>query len=305
MQDFCEDAKFYEAFRQSRIPDFDPGYLLVKKDGKRIATVPYFLMDFRPGAFIDLALFRKLPVSMKAAFVGHPSADVGRIDGEASGEVLHEVNDFLFAKAGLVVYKFFRESLPLQEFFEIPGMPIPILKVERDYFADIHGPKRKHLHREIHLTEGLEYREPSDCLPLEEIYRLYLNTYNHGEMQFEKLNLDYFRNTAPISRYLLVYFQGELIGFAQWLQKDGSICGKYLGMDYGKGKPHGIYFAIMLQMIRIAIREGCREIDFGVSGYEVKRRLGCELVPTRVYFRHANPVVNRLLGMMGKWIRLD
>lgn len=300
--DYCEDSHFYSAFQKSKVPGFEVGYLLIRRGVKRVSVAPFFLMDYRPSLFFDNPSLQLLFgfLKFKTAFVGHPSADVGRIDGEISEEVLEAVNDFLSTKASLIVYKFFETALPLHDFFRLSGMPIPILKVGNDYFSKLHGAEKKHLNREIRLSKELEFREvspakPSD-IPLDEIYRLYLETYHHSDMRFEKLNKDYFIHTLGISSYLLVYLNGELIGFAQYLTKGNQICGKYLGMNYEKGKPHGLYFGMMLQIIKMAIRDGFGMIDFGVSGYSFKKWLGCQLIPTFVYFRHANPLINWLLG---------
>ena len=304
LRDYCEDAQFHSAFQKSKVPGFEIGYLLVKRDAERISVAPFFLYDYQLSLFFDNQLLKKLFgfLRLRAAFVGHPSADVGRIDGETSEEVLAAINNFLFTKSRLVVYKFFEQALPLHDFSTITGMPIPILKIEPDYFSSFHGTKRRHLKRELQLSEALHFKEvdhpaSSADIPLDEIYRLYLNSYNNSDLQFEKLNRDYFANTLSISRYLLVYLNSELVGFAQWFHKNGHICGKYLGMDYRKGNGF-LYPAIMLQIIKIAIRDGFSSIDFGVSGYAAKKRLGCQLVPTWVYFRHANPAVNWLLGRL-------
>lgn len=304
LKDYCEDAQFHSAFQKSKVPGFEIGYLLVKRDGARISVVPFFLYDYHLSLFFDNRLLRKLFgfVRLRAAFVGHPSADIGRIDGEVSEEVLTAINNFLLAKFRLVIYKFFEQTLPLHDFSTIPGMPLPLLKVKSSHFPDFHGTKRKHMKRDQKLSGKLHFREVNHPasgadIPLDEIYRLYLNSYDHSDLQFEKLNRDYFVNTLDISRYLLAYLDGELVGFAQWLHKGGLICGKYLGMDYEKGNGF-LYPAMMRQMIKIAIRDGFDSIDFGVSGYAAKKRLGCQLAPTWVYFRHANPAVNWLLGRL-------
>ncbi len=301
LSNFCEDSKFYRAFQESRLPEFEVGYVLITRDGKRVSIVPYFVMDYPADLFVDNPLLKRAFcfLKLKAAFVGHPSADIGRIDGEVSEEILDALNEFLFTKARLVVYKFFETALPLKDFVRVAGMPIPVLEVDADYFSSFHGNRSKHLRRELNLSNDLEFREvrhpyPSD-FPLENIYRLYLESYEHGHIRFEKLNKAYFVNTLEISSYLLAYLDGELIGFAQYLTKGSQICGKYLGMNYEKGKAHGLYFAMMTRIVKIAVRDGYKTIDFGVSGYSFKKWLGCRLMPTFVYFRHAHPVANWLL----------
>ena len=50
------------------------------------------------------------------------------------------------------------------------------------------------------------------------------------------------------------------------------------------------------------LREGLTEMECGPTSYDFKRRLGCELVPTFVYYRHDNPALHWLLGHARSWL---
>ncbi len=73
---------------------------------------------------------------------------------------------------------------------------------------------------------------------------------------------------------------------------------KYLGMDYEKSRKYGLYFVIMLNHIDICVRDGYAFYQTGPSSYDFKQRLGSTLIPTYIYFRHRNPVMNRALAIV-------
>ena len=60
---------------------------------------------------------------------------------------------------------------------------------------------------------------------------------------------------------------------------------------------HGVYFALAIRVVDLAIELGSEEIELGETHYEFKKALGCTLVDTSVYFRHRNPWVHRLMAL--------
>ncbi len=67
---------------------------------------------------------------------------------------------------------------------------------------------------------------------------------------------------------------------------------KYLGMDYERGRPHGLYFIMSLSHIEMCLRDGYTIYQTGCTTYEFKQRLGSTLHPVFLFFRHRNAVVN-------------
>jgi hypothetical protein len=47
-----------------------------------------------------------------------------------------------------------------------------------------------------------------------------------------------------------------------------------------------------------AIACGCSELELGETNYAFKKSLGSELIPTWVYYRHRNPLVNFVLARL-------
>lgn len=297
-----EDHRFLRAFQAAGIGDFRFGYLLVYRNEVRVSVVPYFTTEYRMNTLVTHVWLKHLlaPLRFRVACVGHPSTDQGRIEGEISAEVLQAVNGVLRDKGATIAYKWFAEALPLDGFVEVDGLPINMLAAGGDYPAALSRNVRKNVLRKLRKSAALEFSAytPDNPLPVEaidEVYALYGNTAARADLQFEELNADYFRLTAPISSYLIARENGRMIGFVQWLRKGARMSGKYVGMDYTRNRQFDLYFGMVLQSILRGVAGGVREFDLGVGSYYSKRMIGAVQRPTRLYFRHHNAFVQALL----------
>ena len=302
LPDEPEGAAFCKAFQASGIAEFDCRYLAVFRGKQRVAIVPYFLHEFCLNTMLPDGMLKKYlsRVKFRIACVGHPSADFGMIDGEASEDVLSLVNATLRKKTPLIAYKGFAAGLPLPGFVRLNGLPVAVLTIAGDYYSGLSVRRLDDFKRKLKKAEPLRFEE-CDALPellLVQAFRLYLNTYEQSPIKFERLTLDYFRKTAGISKFILC-FEGEtLIGFAQLVGKQRKMVGKYMGMDYECNRRYGLYFLLSLKAIEACAHEGYTRLELGVTSYHFKQLLGSQLVETSIYFRHNNPLANWLLGKL-------
>lgn len=300
LPDEPEGAAFHKAFLASGISDFKCSYLAIYRDGARIAVVPYFLSTFSLTELMPDSLFKKAFAWIKFnyACVGHPSTDFGLIDGEASSEVLALVNATLCKKAQLLAYKGFAQDLPLPGFSRVRGLPVSVLSISGDYYSGLDARRRNDFKHKLEKARALRFEEhsglPDHLVP--EVYRLYMNTYNHAPTRFEQLTQAYFQNTAAISKFLLFFEADMLIGFAQLIGKNKKACFTYVGMDYLHNRQYGLYYAICLKGVETCLKYGYRQMELGVTSYHFKHLLGARLVETGLYFRHNNRITNWLLG---------
>lgn len=299
LADEPEGAAFHKAFLASGIDGFECRYLCVTRDGARIAVVPYFTGKFSLTELLPDGLIKKTFswIEFDYACVGHPLTDFGAIDGLVSEEILEAVNAKLAEKSRLIAYKGFGE-LPLPRYTKARGLPVSVLDIAGDYYSGLDSRRRNDFRHKLEKVRPLRIEEyaplPDSLVP--DMHRLYMNTYQHAPTRFERLNPEYFRQTAAISRYL-VFFEADVpIGFAQIIGKGHKACFAYVGMDYLRNRQYGLYYAICLKAIEACIREGYRHLDLGVTSYHFKHLLGGRLVETSLYFRHRNPVIDWLLG---------
>lgn len=294
-----EGGAFYRAYGRARVPGFELGCFIVKREGNTVTTAPFFTMKLPLGTMTPPGIFKTLlgSIALRIAFVGHPSADVGHIQGEQSAEVLELINSELRKLAPLVSYKGFDGSLDLKKFNKVIGLPVPVLNVPPDYWTQLKHKVRTDLKRKLKASAALQLVE-IDGLPqehLQRVHALYRQTCDNADIQFEQLNAAYFEESASLSKYIF-YFEGDtMIGFHQLMCSEKIMYCKYIGMDYSKNHQYKLYFALMLQAIDICIRDGIRQIDFGVTSYAFKRHLGSEMHQTFNYFQHRNAGVNVIL----------
>jgi len=302
LTDEPEGSSFYRAFQAAHISGFTCRYLVVSRDGIRVAVAPYFLHDFSIATMLPDGWVKNCLswVKFRLACVGHPSTDFGHIDGEISTEILALINAKLRDMAPLQAYKGFVDDLLLPGFVRVRGLPVCMLDVQGDYYSGLDRRRRKDFRKKLQAASTLRVEKystlPEHLLP--QVYQLYLNTMTQAPVHFETLTLDYFKEMAELGKFHL-YYEGErLIGFLQMLILGNKANLKYMGMDYQRNRPYFLYFVMCLRALEACIHAGCTRIELGASSYQVKRAMGCELIETSVYYRHNNPLVNWLLGKL-------
>jgi hypothetical protein len=302
----AEGYAFYKAFQDSGIENFELGYLVVKRNQNRVAVAPYFVTRYYVNTTLENGWLKRILgwLWVKIACVGHPCAEFGMIDGEISEEVLQAVNVELFKLAPIVAYKDFGDGLPLKGFSIEPNLPIARLEIKRDFYSGLKGSVRREFQQRLRKASSLRIAE-HDAYPREHaarIYDLYLQTFERAEMRFEKLTPRFFENMAKIGKYVLYWENDTLIGFALLICKGRLMLGKYLGMDYSRSRHYGLYFVMMLNNIEICVRDGYTLYQTGATSYGFKQRMGSTLIPTYIYFRHRDPVMNRMFSLLMKTV---
>lgn len=304
-----EDCAYYAAFQSSGIANFEFGYLAVKRGDVIVAVAPHFITHYHANTTLPEGWLKQALrwLRFKIVCVGHPSADWGSIDGEISGEVLDAINAELYKLAPIVAYKDFPADLPLTGFTRETNLPVAVLHVTPDYFSRRSRSMRRNFRRKQRAASALRIEECTSY-PRQHaarIYELYLETYQRAEMQFEKLTPQFFENMAPLGKYVLYWEGATLIGFSLLICKNNTMLAKYLGMDYAKAHRYGLYFAMLLNHIDICIRDGYEVYQTGQSSYAFKQKIGSALLPSYIYYRHRNPLLNALLALLMKCVAYD
>jgi len=302
LPDELEGHAFYKAFQDADIQGFELGYLRAQRNGKPIATAPFFVMRYRINTTMKGGWAKRLmtPFWLRIACIGHPLADFGVIDGEISAPVLEAFNRHLQTKAPIVSYKDFPLSLPLTDFAVEPGLPVAALAIHADYWSRLKQHVRSDFRRRLRKAAALRI-EVRDGFPSElgeRIYELYLNVHRRGEFAFETLTRKYFELVGPFSKFALYWEDDVLIGFCLLMCKGHRMHYKYLGMDYERGRRHGLYFVMSLSHIEMCLRNGYTIYQTGSTTYEFKLRLGSTLHPVYLHYRHRNRVVNWMIRRM-------
>lgn len=300
MDNSPEGADFQNAILNSKIADFEFGYLQLSRGGETVTTLGYFTTKFNLGTSIKSRFASKILslIQFNIVCVGHPVSDFGYIQGEVSPEILEAAVQALRKFSNIVVFKGFSENLPVSNFTQAKALPGTILSISTDYWIQLKSHRRNTLLKHLKRTSSLKMLE-SVGLPAEyheRVFELYEQVRKRSQLQFVHLNRSYFSKSSEISRYLL-FFEGDLlIGFIQIFihGKGASAC--FLGQDYKNASKYQLYFSMLLSAINLAIREGCESFDFGSTSYTFKGILGCKIIPLSIYYQHSNPIFQWILA---------
>ncbi|OLQ54014.1 hypothetical protein BHT95_01640 [Bacillus paralicheniformis] len=119
------------------------------------------------------------------------------------------------------------------------------------------------------------------------IYKLYLNTKNKSNAIASPINYDFesfkgLRNLCTNYKFILFEYGGELVAFGLIVvHNETEITLKHVGMDYVHSVPSYAYFNIFYLTIQFAIENKHEKIYFGSTTYDVKKDIGCELIPNK------------------------
>ena len=258
-------------------------------------------MDFKINTMLEDGWLKRLlgNAGFRMACVGHPCAAFGNIDGTVSEELMTQVFSALKQLAPVVSLKGFKPDMPVVGFVQAKGLPVAVLTLRENFWQSMSSVRRRNIKRKRKKASALRFevlRGLPDPYP-QLVHDLYIKVHDRSKIKFERLDLNYFVSTAPISQYVLAYLGEELVGFVQTFEKDKRMVAQYIGIDDAFNRAHGIYFALAIRVVDLAIELGCEQIELGETHYEFKKALGCALQETSVYFRHRNPWVHRLMSL--------
>jgi hypothetical protein len=103
-------------------------------------------------------------------------------------------------------------------------------------------------------------------------------------------------STCDRARTLLIEDQQGVLLLAAVVLIDPPVV-HFIRVGFGEevGKATGVYPRLLYELVRLAAAEGCAFVDLGLTSADPKLRAGARPVPLRVWARHRNPVVQKLL----------
>ncbi|HEX8948381.1 MAG TPA: GNAT family N-acetyltransferase, partial [Dissulfurispiraceae bacterium] len=274
---------WYATLDQCEINDqFSFSYAVLLRAGTRIGIAPTFLMD------MPLDIVAPMPVSsvcnilsrvhprfkyQRTLFVGSPCSDEGTV-GLVPGESLSDVTPVLQReldtrarrlKASMVVWK----DLPAYAASEIgplltgcglfsltsyPGTRMEIRgKGFEDYLRSLGSNQRHQLKKKLRKSrvmgelEESVVQHPDDAL-LDEIFSLFLQTYERSKTKFERLTPAFFKRISswPVSHFILLRdaSNGNPVAFMLCFLSGKRAINKFIGIDYSYQGEWFLYFRL-------------------------------------------------------------
>jgi predicted N-acyltransferase len=334
-----ENWDYYRSVEEAGLADFSWRYLAVTENGRLLAAVPAFKTVYELDTTAQDVVKRLLDIvtriwpkllSIPLLCLGSPVTETCQIGFAPSASEVDKQSllSMLIVRfrqlAGeegirLLAVKDAREydkalwQPALAGFARMAGLPTATLPVPfRDldgYFKTLSRATRKDMKRKMRGSPDIriESRSAIDDV-IGRIANLYEETLTRSDLQFERLPPQYFsavlRNMPGQARCVLYWKADELLAFNLMLESSDRLVDKFVGT--GKAaRDHNLYFLSWMENVRYCIANGIPVYQSGQAGYQTKVRLGSQLAVNWNYFLHTNPLLNALLRIVARLVRLD
>ena len=338
--DIPEGYQFYKTLEESKLQDFAFYYIALYQGNACLLIAPLFGTDFNldiaANGFIEkiiqgMRVFIPRFMVLKALFCGSPFGEHGvlgiRKNIEEKDILINELIKIMseFSKVKntpLIIFKdFLREetllsdSLSAQGFFKVKSFPSTVTGLNfssfDEYLSSLGHSTRKNLRRKIkkaYSQAGIIVKivERVDDI-IDDVHRLYENTYHAGATKFEKLTKEFFinigKNLLSHTKFFLYYVNGKLAAFNLCFVYKNLFIDKFIGFDYDLSNQYNLYFVSWCYNIEWCLKNSIRFYQSGQTDYYPKLRMGGKLVPLSAYLKHKNPLVNSLFKLLAIFLK--
>ncbi|AYG60906.1 GNAT family N-acetyltransferase [Rhizobium jaguaris] len=342
-QDEVEDYDCLLAIEEAGIEGFEWRYITVVEDGRVSAAMPAFLCPYALDTTLEEGALRRAVrrvrqrfpgfLTLRLACLGSPCTETGAVGFHP--DVSPERREVLFAE----LLAFFEQlavtedcalmglkdipqpvapaldgPLSARRYAMIGGLPTAWLDIDfktiDEYLARLSSGTRKDMRRKLKsfAEVRVEIRTDfGDFLP--EVMRLYHDTRNRSEWQFEELTAEYFEGILARMRgrsYCAFYFVEDRLLAANLIVHDGRVAvDKFFCMDGEEGRPYNLYFLSWFTNLRYCLEHGIGRYQSGQAYYENKVRLGSKLTANAMFFRHRNSILQKILRLASPLFSAD
>ena len=324
--DTLESYYFLKTLDESNLPQFSFFYIVVYDNNTLVGATNCFIMNFPLDIAVSggskiitnfINIFSHRILNPRILICGLPMGQ-GRIGIAREPRVIikaiykgmeHIARE---ENVGIIAFKDFNLSYRkiLDEcldsgFLRIDSLPSTDMDIHfasfDEYLKTLSSVSRSGLKRKFKKIDGnvkidLELTNKLEEGMLDEIYALYLQTYEKQEMGLEKLSIDFFRNISKNmpdeTKFFLWTINNKLVAFAFCLVSGEYFIDYYLGFDYSVAHQYHLYFVRFRGLMNWCIENKIKKYEMGVTSYEPKRRFGFNLIPLYIYVKHRNKFFN-------------
>jgi 8-amino-7-oxononanoate synthase len=207
----------------------------------------------------------------------------------------------------------YKNVLIEKQFVPVLGFPTTRLELNWDsldaYFHALKSHSQNDLHQHLPRLDAPEisvetignFKAYADHLE-----RLWENVHNRStEYEHEKLTAKYFYEISNCfsdrSFIVAIKRNGEIIAYSLCLEGSDTLYALYTGLDFEYNNQYHLYFNTYFLDMQEAIRRKKKFIDFGITSYDFKLLIGCELKPLVYFIKHVhNQELTKALVKMWK-----
>jgi hypothetical protein len=141
---------------------------------------------------------------------------------------------------------------------------------------------------------------------VDEVYPLYLQTFNRSSLHFEKLTKEYFcalgQRMGDKNRFFVWRQNGKVVAFGSCLLQGDMIHAEYIGLDYTVALELHLYHYTFRDLISWGIANGYKRFHSSALNYDPKLHLQYRLDPIDLYVRHTSTVFNAVFRRILPWL---
>lgn len=329
-----ENYDYLLAVEMAGIAGFSWRYVMIEENGRIIAAMPAFLTDYHLDTTLDDGRLRRTVrtirkhfprfLTMKLACLGSPETECGLIGFHPSvsdarkEELLIQLLTAFEHYAIMDGYKLIGiKDIPAQhkalwekaapDYSALAGMATAHLNIDfktiDEYLSHLSYKSRKDMRRKLKSMEEIRIEERAnidDALP--EVLKLYRDTKERSEFQFEELTEAYFCGVLahmPDRAFCTLYWHENTLLAANLMLKDrNKLLDKFFCMDGVRGREYNLYFLSWFHNLEYCLDNGIGHYQSGQACYDNKLRLKSYLNPNWMMFRHTNPIIGKLLKLI-------
>ncbi|BBB91454.1 hypothetical protein MAMMFC1_02138 [Methylomusa anaerophila] len=142
---------------------------------------------------------------------------------------------------------------------------------------------------------------PLSCNLVDEMYPLYLNVvYRAKEFRTEPVPKSFFIASCDLKDIQTFATtirdqQGKLLACIINFENNNILVPYYIGRDYSANKEYNLYYNILWETISTGVARKKKVIDLGLTTYDIKKWLGAEIQPIKMFVRFKSNGVNKVL----------
>jgi hypothetical protein len=133
----------------------------------------------------------------------------------------------------------------------------------------------------------------------DQLQQLYENTIANANFNAQILNLNTYKNLKSLyqDKFIVIgyFLNDELVGFLSAMINGKHLDAHFIGLNYTLNKKYAIYPRILNDYVRLGIENKAYQINLGRTASEIKTTLGAQPKELTCYFRHKNPLINKLI----------
>ena len=249
---------------------------------------------------INLLTFSKFSFPITFTVIGIPaSVDAAGIIGTNNEEIKALIEYIFSQEKGLIVCLNYNQIDNIAKIIKMQTLPTLIFEKKNDSWNDFfnaikHNYRHRILKAEAKIATAEKRVEPCTCFTIEH-YNQYLAILKKSKTKLETLSFEFFRNLPDNYQLFSFYHDNELLVWHISTFDNSVYYFLFGGINYELRDEFDSYYNNLISILKEGFETQCDTINLGQTAIVSKNRLGADIIPLKMFFYHANPIIRRIL----------